>query len=123
MTANLDLTIEKNVTFFQSFNWYTSYASGGGVPVDIVGCSVKMQIRPSSDSQELYLDLTDKHISIGDGAQGEIIINIEAEVTKTLNFSVGVYDIIVERPTGEVSKILEGLVYLTQTTTRDEVVV
>ncbi|MNG35599.1 hypothetical protein D3C84_1223840 [compost metagenome] len=77
-----------------------------------------MQIRPSKESTTVYLDLTDQYISIGDGSQGEIVISIPHTITSTLDFSVGVYDIIVGYPSGEVVRILEGLVHISQNTTR-----
>ena len=121
--AKANLTIYQGATFKKAFYWHTTVKpTKTSAPVDLTGCSVRMQIRPRHASNQLIHDLTqNSHIMIGGAALGEIIIDIPASVTETFSFQQAFYDIEVVFENGDVFRVLEGGVSLSLGITREGV--
>lgn len=102
---------------------YTTYTSGGiveyNVPMPLTGFTGKMQIRPSVNSEEVYLEL--------DTATGGIVINIEEnlitinitpEQSKELNFNSAVYSLELTKLPEIAVTLLRGNITLIKEVTR-----
>lgn len=119
MTAKKDLTIYQGSTFRFQFTITEIDEYRNETAMDLTGCEVGMQIRPSHRSNDLILDLGDSdYIKILDAPNGVIEIDVPASVTEDLNFSSGVYDIEIKFPDDFVIRIIEGRVTLSLEVTR-----
>ncbi len=77
---------------------YSTYTGGGVLeynqPVPITGYTGRMQIREKLDSPEVLLELTTENGGIVIDTQfNTITVNISAEQTSNLNFSLAVYEL------------------------------
>ena len=92
-------------------------------PFDLTGYTARMQIRRTVDSTTPMLSLVSptasgNGITVQDGANNAISINITDTVTSSLTSS-GVYDLeIIKTSTGFVSRLLQGTVTLSREVTR-----
>ena len=92
-------------------------------PFDLTGYTARMQIRRTIDSPTAMLSLTSPTVAgngltVQDGANNAISINITNTVTSSLTSS-GVYDLeIIKTSTGFVSRLLQGTVTLSLEVTR-----
>lgn len=118
MAGKKNLTIPQGSTFRYKFK-VNRLEAGAEDPVDLSGCEVKMQIRPTQRSDRLFLDLYEEgYISIDDPVNGSILIDIPASVTRDLSFSKAVYDIQIDFPDGYIMRLIEGSVFLSPEVTR-----
>lgn len=80
-----------------------------GDPVDLTGCTVKMQVRPAPGSSTLILTISTLagNVTI-DGPRGAIAINVPASVTATLVPGLYVYDMDLTESGGGISRLIEG---------------
>lgn len=109
----LDLVIEQGATYKRVIE----YVDENDSPIDLTGYTVRMQIRNNHITNDIILELTDLYISITDALNGEITINIPANITATLPSILGVYDIEIEL-TGDVERLLQGTVQISPEVTR-----
>jgi hypothetical protein len=92
-------------------------------PFDLTGYTARMQIRRDIDSETPMLSLTSPTVSgngitVQDGANNALSINITNTVTSSLTSS-GVYDLeIIKTSTGFVSRLLQGTITLSREVTR-----
>jgi hypothetical protein len=92
-------------------------------PFNLTGYTARMQIRRTIDSPTAMLSLTSPTVSgngitVMDGANNAISINITDTLTSSLTSS-GVYDLeIIKTSTGAVSRLLQGTVTLSLEVTR-----
>lgn len=88
-------------------------------PIDLTGCSARMQVRSSVDSADVLLELTTANggIMLG-GALGTIDLYVSDEDTTALGWTAGVYDLELEYSNGEVVRRLFGSVYVSPEVTR-----
>jgi hypothetical protein len=92
-------------------------------PFNLTGYTARMQIRRDIDSETPMLSLTSPTVSgngitVQDGANNALSINITNTVTSSLTSS-GVYDLeIIKTSTGFVSRLLQGTVTLSREVTR-----
>jgi hypothetical protein len=106
--ANLDLTVYKGSTFSKLIQWKTGTPAE---PVNLTGCTARMQIRKSVNSSEILDTLTTENgkLSIYDPVLGKLRIDIEHTVSTSYTFTGGVYDLEIIYPSeGPVYRILEG---------------
>ncbi len=111
--AKLKLTIEQGSTFRKLFTWKA------GVPVDLTGCTARMQIRETIPSSVVLHSLTTENggITLG-GVAGTIALLIPATATAAFAWTSGVWDLEIVNGT-EVTRLLYGPVVVTQEVTRD----
>lgn len=121
MAAGRDnIVIEKGATFNKTY----LYKDSDGAAIDISTYEGRMQVREHIDSATVLVDLTSSPaagIIIEPGAEtGRIDIKIGADVTDTLNFSTGVFDLelYIVADTTEVIRLVEGAVSLRSAVTR-----
>lgn len=89
--AKLKLAIEQGATFRKVLTWK---AGTPAVPVDLTGCTARMQIRAEITAATPYVTLTTENggIALG-GVAGTIDILITAVATAAFAWTSGVYDL------------------------------
>lgn len=120
--------IEQGADWTRTLTWQDS----GGTPINLTGYTAKMQIRLSSDSTALIVELNSAPatgkgtITLG-GALGTIQLDLTAALTATLSFAggetgtvteagetveglLGVHDLELTSPTGVVTRLVAGAV-------------
>ena len=114
--AKLKLTIEQGATFRKTLTWKAGTPS---VPVDLTGCTARMQIRASIPATAVLADLTTENggITLG-GVAGTIELFIAPTETALITWTAAVYDLeIVFSPT-DVRRLLYGPVTMSPEVTR-----
>lgn len=111
MATKLNLSIDQGATFRKTFRWSDS----NGDPHDLTAWSARMQIRRQIKSTgDPLLELTsgDGDITLGDGLAGDTDPNVEVlitdEATGGLPDGSWKYDLELESPGGEVTRLVEG---------------
>ena len=100
---NYSMTIEQGSTF----NLSLVIKDSANVPLDLSGYSARMQIRPTTGSALLVLEVASDNLSIIPSA-GMVNIKIPASITATLPPSINSYDLELTSPTGDVMKVIKG---------------
>jgi hypothetical protein len=116
--AIIDLTIYKGSTYSKSLQWKTGSPA---TPVNLTGCTARMQIRPDVTSNTVLDTLTTENgkITIVDATQGKLRINLTSTQTAAYNFTQAAYDLEVVYPGGEpVYRLIEGCVSVDPEVTR-----
>lgn len=113
--AKVKLTIYQGATFRKRFTWKTA----GDAPINLTGCTARMQVRPDTSSPFVLLDLTSGNgrITLG-GAAGTIDLHLTAVETAALAWDGGVYDLEIEDASGGVTRLLSGSVKVSPEVTR-----
>lgn len=107
--ARIDLHIYKGSTFMKSFQWKTGDVP---TPVDLTGCSIKMQIRENPGTTVLAeFSTANNKIEITDAVNGKFRLFISNTESTDYLFKSGKYDIEVTFPvTNHVYRVLQGYV-------------
>ena len=115
-SAVFNITIYQGATFRSRSTWKAGTPS---VPVDLTGCTARMQIRPTVVSDTVFASLTTENggITLGDDA-GTVAIYISDEDTAAFTWASGFYDLEIEFPSGDVHRYLEGKVKVKPEVTR-----
>lgn len=107
--ASLDLTVYKGSTYSKLIQWKTGDPA---TPVDLTGCTARMQIRKRVNDTEILETLTTENgkLTIYNAAEGRIRIDIPAATSTAYAFTSGVYDleIVYPSPSTTVYRILQG---------------
>lgn len=100
-----DINIEQGSTFKRTITW----KNAAGNPIDITGYSARLHMRESVNAAITVLTLTTQNggIELG-GALGTINLTASATDTSAILAKKGVYDLEIEAPNGEVTRLLEG---------------
>lgn len=118
MTApfKLPLKIYQGATFRKVVTWK---AGQPPQPVNLTGCTARMQIREKVASPTAYITLTTANggITLG-GTAGTVEIYIPDETTASFTWTTGVYDLEIEYANGEVRRLLSGPVSVSPEVTR-----
>ena len=120
-----NILIEQGTTFYRLIDVMEPDVLDPTVfePFDLTGYTARMQIRRTIDSTTPMLSLVSptasgNGLTVCDGADNAISINITNTVTSSLASS-GVYDLeIIKTSTGFVSRLLQGTVTLSREVTR-----
>jgi hypothetical protein len=112
----LPITILQGETFAFPMVWK---AGDPALPVDVTGCSARMQVRSVVGSADVLLELTTANgrIELGD-TDGAITLNLSAEETAALAWRNGVYDLEVVHADSRVRRLLEGSIKVKPEVTR-----
>lgn len=115
--AKLKLTIYQGATFRKRLTWK---AGTPAVPVDLTGCTARMQVREEVDSASALLTLTTENdrITLG-GTAGTIELYVSDEDTADITWEGGVWDLEIVHPGGEVTRLAQGSVSVSPEVTRD----
>ena len=120
-----NITIEQGTTFYRLIDVMEPTVLDPDVyeAFDLTGYTARMQIRRTVDNSTPMLSLVSptasgNGITVMDGANNAISINITAATTATLETS-GVYDLeIIKTSTGAVSRLIQGTITLSLEVTR-----
>lgn len=115
--AKLKLTIYQGATFRKRLTWK---AGTPAVPVDLTGCTARMQVRAEVESPTALLTLTTENnrITLG-GAAGTIELYVSDEDTGAIDWDGGAWDLEIIHPGGEVTRLAQGSVSVSPEVTRD----
>ena len=94
-----------------TFTLQVTYADPNGVPIDLDGSTIRMDVRAKPDSTSTLFSLSSPSngIVITDAPNGVFTITITDEQTSAPSAPIdGVYDVVVEDSAGAKSRILEG---------------
>lgn len=113
--AKLKLTIYQGATFRRRLRWMDAARQ----PIDLTGCTARMQIREEVDATAVLLGLTTENarIALG-GAAGTIDLTIAATDTAALTWPAGVWDLEIVHPGGAVTRLAQGSVVVSPEVTR-----
>lgn len=114
-----NLTIYQGATFDDSAVWKAGETKASVQPVDLTGCTARMQIREKIDSPTPLLELTTENgrIVLG-GVTGEIAFSLDPVLTAALTWRSGVYDLEIVYPDGAVRRLFSGAVTVSREVTR-----
>lgn len=124
--ATYNLYIEQGATF--RFSLVAGYKTGAKdpqgndivEPYDLTGCSARMQIRQRRGGEVLVAATTlNGGIVFEDAVNGKMSVCITDEATDKLTMSKAKYDLEIGYPSGDVKRILEGLVKISANITQD----
>jgi hypothetical protein len=114
--ARIKLSIEQGATFTKTVTWKTGKPA---LPVDLTGCTARMQVREKIEAAEVLLSLstTDGRITLG-GVAGTVNLRVEAEDTAEIVWKTGVYDLEIEFADGTVRRLFSGSIGVSPEVTR-----
>ena len=115
--AKLKLTFYQGATFSKRLRWTVKAT---GVPIDLTGCAARMQVRPEVESSTVLLELTTANggITLG-GVAGTIELFVSDDASTLFTWSAGVWDLEIEFPSGDVTRLAQGTVSVSPEVTRD----
>jgi len=96
-----------NVKIWRNDTWSQTFAIlADETPVDLSGCTILIQVRPTPSSETIALELSSENSSIGIGG----IDSNQITLNKIVDVAAGsyVYDMNVTFPSGEVKTYLWG---------------
>ena len=112
----LPLTILQGATFVHPLVWKAGVPA---VPVDLTGCSARMQVRAQVPSADVLLELTTDNGRIELGTtDGAITLKLTAAETAALAWQRGVYDLEIVHSDASVRRLLEGSIKVKPEVTR-----
>ena len=111
-----NIVIVQGATLDLLVTWKTG---ANETPVDLTGCTARMQIREKTNSPTVLVNLTTENggIVLG-GVLGTVRRVMSAEDTASLTFKSGVYDLEIEFSEGTVRRLLSGSVSVSPEVTR-----
>lgn len=109
------LTIYQGATFRAPFRWS---AGDPPAPVDLTGCTAKMQVREKLESPDVLLELTTENGGIALGADGSVTLFLSDTTTAAIQWRAGVYDLEIKFTDGDVRRLLFGAVKVVPEVTR-----
>lgn len=114
--AKLKLTIYQGTTFRKHLTWLNSDKV---TPIDLTGCLARMHIRAEIESPNVLLALTTENggITLG-GIAGTVDLFAADETTSLISWEGGVFDIEIEHPNGDVTRLTQGSVSVSPEVTR-----
>ena len=117
--AKLKFTIYQGATFRKRLRWSDKAT---GTPIDLTGCTARMQVRAETSAPAVLLDLTTENggITLG-GAAGTIDLYVGATATAAINWEGGVFDLEIIHPGAlpdDVTRIVQGTVSVSPEVTR-----
>ena len=114
--AKLKFTIYQGATFRKRLTW----SAPSGTPIDLTGCTARMQVRSDVGSPTALLSLTTENdgIVLG-GALGTIELYVSDEDTAAITWDGGVWDLEIVHPGGEVTRLAQGSISVSPEVTRD----
>lgn len=116
-TFKLKLSLPQGADHRQHLTWK---AGTPPVPVDLTGCSARMQVRAKIDAPEVLDELStgNGRIVLG-GADGAIELVFPHAVSAAYAWRSGVYDLELTMSDGTVRRLLQGQVAVDPEVTRD----
>ena len=113
--AKLKFIIIQGATFRKRLAWLNPDRS----PIDLTGCTARMQVRADVGSPVVLLALTteDGGITLG-GSTGSVALYASDVTTAALNWEEGVFDIEIAHANGDVTRLAQGGISVSPEVTR-----
>ena len=121
MAGVYPLEIEQGATFERPITWYDGDPDVPpyGTPIDVTDYLARAQIRTTKDADDVLVDLTD-WLTVGT-EDGVVTLSIPAEDTALMDWNGSAYwDLELESPGGQVTRLLEGRATLSKEVTRED---
>lgn len=117
VTGRIDLCIPKGTTYDHRFYYWDDEECT--IPVNLTGATAEMMIRQdySSTTAEWSGSTAGGGITIN-GGEGYVDVQIDSVTTTAFTFETGVYDLELTMPSGDVIRMVEGTVTITEEVTR-----
>lgn len=117
--VRINLQVEQGATFNPIWTWKSGATEASATPVDLTGCTARMQIREDEDDSTVLYELTTENskIVLGDAA-GTIEVIISDEDSAAFTWDSGVYDLEIEFVDGTVRRWSKGSVIVLPNVTR-----
>ncbi|WP_270175218.1 hypothetical protein [Diaphorobacter sp. ED-3] len=114
--AKLKFTIYQGATFRKRLMW----KAPDGTPIDLSGCTARMQVRAEVESPTVLLSLTTENggLTLG-GAAGTVDLYVSDEDAGAITWDAGVWDLEIVHPSGEVTRLAQGSIAVSPEVTRD----
>ena len=114
--AKLKLTIYQGATFRKRLTWRTP----SKVPIDLTGCTARMQVREDYGSPLPLLELTTENggVTIDPVETGVLHLYLSDADTSACLWDGGVFDIEIVHPSGDVTRLMQGSVSVSPEVTR-----
>ncbi|MEN6584712.1 MAG: hypothetical protein ABFE02_01495 [Sulfuricella sp.] len=117
--AKLKFTIYQGATFRKRLRWGVKAT---GVPIDLTGCTARMQVRAETSAPIVLLELTTENggITLG-GTAGIIDFYVGATTTAAFTWERGVFDLEIIHPGAlpdDVTRLAEGSITVSPEVTR-----
>jgi hypothetical protein len=104
------LTSSKNLTINKGSGYRITFAlSKGGIPADLSGHTLRGQIRPSSSSSSVLLNMTSANLLLKI-ENSNVIMNLPESFTRRVKENYAVFDLELLSPTSDAYKIVTGLI-------------
>ena len=103
-----NFTIYQGATFDRTWTWTTD-----GTPVDLTGCTARMQVRKTASDPILFEATTENgFLTLGSPtpSDGTITLSMTADDTMDQTWTSGQYDLEIVFPSTEVTRLLMGRV-------------
>ena len=114
--AKLKLKIIQGATFRKALVWL---APDKKTPIDLTGCTARMQVRSEIESPTVLLELTTENGGIViDGPAGKLTLRISPTATAAITWESGVWDLEVVHPSGDVTRLVQGSISVSREVTR-----
>ena len=115
--AKLKLKIIQGATFRRLLVWL---APDKITPIDLTGCTARMQVRSEVESPTVLLELTAENGGIViDGPAGKLILHLPPAATAAIAWESGVWDLEIAHPNGDVTRLAQGTISVSPEVTRD----
>ena len=114
MASRLNITVKQHATFNKRFVWRDK----NGRAVNLTGWTAKLQVRSVPASPDVLLEFSTTNGRIALYQNGTIELMMSDEDTGQLAFKNGAYDLVLETPTGEKIRLLEGKLTVSDGVTR-----
>lgn len=116
MAVKNNFLIEKWSSWNQKLNYRQKV---NGRPVNLTGCTAKMQLRASPSSTEVLFELSTENGRIKSmSSNGYIELVITDEDTGGITFQSAVYDLVISFPDGTKKRLIEGKITISDGVTR-----
>jgi len=105
---HINFTLQQGATFRRTFILRDSKTTE---PLDLTGCSARMQVRPTLISDDVLLELTIDNGGITiTPLEGKIELHIAHDATVNTTWRKGIYQLEIVFANGDVSRYLEGTI-------------
>lgn len=112
-----DILCEQGATFTRELTWKDE----SGDPINLAGYSARMQARKSVNDSTPIIELTTENGGIDimqPATSGKLLLKISAAATSDLPVFKGVYDLELESPGHQVTRLLQGKFIVSAEVTR-----
>jgi hypothetical protein len=110
--SRYDLVVEQGVTWALT----VTVRKKNGLPLSLFGYVGKSQIKKSHSEEDLIDEFS---VEITDPEKGILVMRLSEEQTSVMDFTVGVYDVILISPDRVTARILEGSVKFSPRVTKE----